>query len=279
MDRLSEWALVGSVLALQDAAIDAATLDRDRTAVVCGTAFGCLERTEEFLAAVARNAAFADPIVFPETLSNQPGSHVARQFGLRGPNLTIDAGYVSGEVALVQAVSLLQSGQADRVLVVAGDLLTQRLYEWYDAAWLLEPGCFEDRRHASRAGRPTIVPSEGLAACVLETSELAEARHGRVYGRYHSGWLGSFQESTDGTSELDATALLRRMRTGEEPREVEVMVSPNREFGAFGGSGLLQVGLALARLRDTTRGYVMVAGSARHRRQAATVLLAREGRG
>lgn len=278
MDRLSEWALVGSVLALHDAALDPVTLDGGRTAVVCGTAFGCLERTEEFLAALSRNAAAADPIVFPETLSNQPGSHVARHFGLRGPNLTIDAGHVSGEVALAQAASLLQSDQADCVLVLAGDLLTQCLYEWYEAAWLLGPECLEDQRLASRAGRRTIVPGEGLAACVLETRARAEARQGRAHGRYHSGWLGSFQDSIDGTPELDAAALLRRMRTSEEPREVEVMVSPNREFGAFGGSGLLQVGLALARLRDTTRGHVMVAGSASHRRQAATVLLAGEGR-
>jgi len=91
LDRLSVWALVGTALALQDAGIDHSTLDPDRVAVVFGTAFGCVELTEQFLAGLRQNAAQADPILFPETLANQPGSHVARHFGFRGPNLTLSA--------------------------------------------------------------------------------------------------------------------------------------------------------------------------------------------
>ena len=50
---------------------------------------------------------------------------------------------------------------------------------------------------------------------------------------------------------------------------------PGLEFGEFGGSGLLQLGVALARLPEAEHGFVMVAGPADHRVQAAAILVAR----
>jgi len=304
MDRLSAWALVGSALAFQDAGIDAETVAGDRTAVVGGTAFGCLDLTDEFEGALAINASQAPPILFPETLSNLPASHVARHYALRGPNLTISAGPVSGEAAFLQGVSLLQSGEADRALVLAGDTLNRALFEWYEAASLLASTCSGQGGAASRLGRRRIVPGEGLAACLLETREATVARGGRGHGRYRAGWLGSLHETADGPRRLEAEGVLRRM-LGESAREeialvaapdrgpswmsclaradgerqrpdgVQVRLLPGAELGEFGGSGLLQLGVALAHLPRVEHGLVMVAGPADPRVQAAAILVAR----
>jgi len=300
MDRLSAWALLGSALALQDAGIEAEALDRSRTAVVCGTAYGCLDLTEEFLDAISTNASQAPPIVFPETLSNLPGSHIARHFGITGPNLTMSAGHVSGEAALLQAVSLLQAGDADRAIVLAGDTLTRALFEWYEAASLLAPPCFGEVSPAPATGRRRIVPGEGLAACLLETDDVAAARRARARGRYHAGWLGSLHDGDGGPRELEGR-LLRHLLGEAAPNEVVLVASaasgpswmaclaerpercdapllrslPGLEFGEFGGSGLLQLGVALARLPETEHGFVMVAGPGDHRVQAAVILFAR----
>ena len=301
MDRLSVWALLGSALALQDAGIDAEALDRGRTAVVCGTAYGCLDLTEEFLGAISTNASQAPPILFPETLANLPGSHVARHFGITGPNLTLSAGHVSGEAALLQAASLLRAGEADRAIVLAGDTLTRPLFEWYEAAALLAPACFGEVSPAAVAGRRTIVPGEGLAACLLETGPIAAARQARVHGRYHSGWLGSLHDGGEGPGELEVERVLRQLLGDAAPKEVVLVApaacgascmaglvgrSPRRdaallrslpglELGEFGGSGLLQLGVALARLPQTEHGFVMVAGPADDRVQAAVILMVR----
>jgi 3-oxoacyl-[acyl-carrier-protein] synthase II len=301
MDRLSVWALLGSALALQDAGIDAEALDRSRTAVVCATAYGCLDLTEEFLGAISTNASQAPPILFPETLANLPGSHLARHFGITGPNLTMSAGHVSGEAALVQAVSLLRAGDADRAIVLAGDTLTRPLFEWYEAASLLAPACFGDASPATAAGRRAIVPGEGLAACLLETGHVAAARRARVHGRYHAGWLGSLHGGSEGPRELEVERVLRQLLGEALPGEVVLVAPaasgpswmaclagrpaqrgaahlralPGLEFGEFGGSGLLQLGVALARLPQTEHGFVMVAGPADDRVQAAAILMAR----
>jgi len=304
MDRLSAWALLGSALALQDAGVAAEAIDRSRTAVVCGTAYGCLDLTEEFLGAISTNASQAPPILFPETLSNLPGSHIARHFGITGPNLTQSVGHVSGEAAMLQAVSQLQAGDADRAIVVAGDTLTRALFEWYEAASLLAPACFGEPHPTPAAGRRRFVPGEGLAVCVLETGTVAAARQARAHGRYHAGWLGSLHEREAGLRELEVGGLLQRL-LGAAAATPVVLVAPAAcgpswmaclaghpesrdpgalrslpgvEVGEFGGSGLLQLGVALAHLPETEHGLVMVAGPDDHRVQAAAILVARPER-
>lgn len=168
LDRLSVWSLVAASLAVRDSEIDLDALDRARAAVVFGTGLGCLELTEAFFRSAADHGwAQTDPILFPETLGNAPAGHIARHFGIRGPNLTVSSKGSAGECALSQGVSLLRNGQADTALVLAGDALTQGAYKWYEAAGLLAQG---------------FVPAEGVAALVLESSASS-----KVYARVRFG--------------------------------------------------------------------------------------------
>lgn len=296
MDRLSAWALLGSALAVQDAGIGPEVLAGERTAVVYGTAYGCLDLTAEFLAAVATNASQAPPILFPETLSNLPGSHIARHFGITGPNLTMSAGLASGGAALQQAVGLLQAGDAERAIVLGGDTLTPALFAWYEAAGMLNPACL-GRAFSAERDRCGIIPGEGLAACLIETRSAASARQARAYGRYHFGWLGSPLEGTtehhfeglpwelldDGDPARVAVVASRgswrpRLASVSPPGVADLQLVPGRDFGDFGGSGLLQVGIALARLPEAEHGLVLVAGPPDGRPQCAAVVVGRPER-
>jgi 3-oxoacyl-(acyl-carrier-protein) synthase len=144
LDRLSAWALVTASLALRDAGIDLDRIDRSRVAVVFATRFGCIGLTEAFYQSAFKNTwAGTDPITFPETLANSPAGHVALFHNLRGPNITVSSKNFAGECALLQAASLLRNGQADMAVVIAGDTLTQTMYEWYETANLLSQACFD----------------------------------------------------------------------------------------------------------------------------------------
>jgi 3-oxoacyl-(acyl-carrier-protein) synthase len=174
LDRLSAWALVASSLALRDAGIDLSQLDRSRIAVFFATGLGCVELTEAFFQSAATNGwAGTDPITFPETLGNAPASHVALFHDLRGPNVTLSSKSFAAESALLQAASLLRHGQADLAIVLAGDTLTQAVYEWYEAAHLLAPACFSNEPMPSAGG---FIPSEGVVAMVLEPAGRQTAR-------------------------------------------------------------------------------------------------------
>ncbi len=187
LDRLTAWALVASALAIKDAGIDLAQEDRSRVAVVFASGLGCVELTEAFYRSAAANGwSGTDPSTFPETLANAPASHVAIINGLRGPNITISSKGIAGECALIQASLLLRYGQADLAIVLAGDTLTQMVYEWYEAAGLLSPACFNSEPAREADG---FIPSEGVTALVLEAagrgSRMGPVRSYAVLGSGH----------------------------------------------------------------------------------------------
>ncbi len=193
LDRLSAWALVASSLAIQDAGIDLSQVDRSRVAVVFATGFGCVELTEAFYQSAAANGwSGTDPSTFSETLANAPASHVALFHGLRGPNITVGSKGFAGESALIQAASLLRHGQADLAIVLAGDTLTRAVYEWYEAADLLSPACYNSEPLPEDGG---FVPSEGVAALVLEPAGRREVgAEVRSYAHLRSGrWASGGQ--------------------------------------------------------------------------------------
>jgi hypothetical protein len=112
--------------------------------------------------------------------------------GLRGPNVTVSNKNFGGENALIQAASLLRHGQADLAIVLAGDALTQSLYSWYEVAGLLSPACYNTDSLAEAGG---FIPSEGIAALVMESSERADVRAGaRSYAQIRSSrWASGGQ--------------------------------------------------------------------------------------
>lgn len=220
LDRLSVWCLVAAGLAIQDAQLNLDAEDRSRIAVVLGTGFGCIELTESFFQSIAANGyGKSDPIIFPEGLSNAPASHVARIFGLRGPNITLSHKGISGEGALMQAVSLLRSGQADLVVTLAGDTLTRTMYEWFEAAGVLSPACFSQTAvpvpFSNR--RDGFVPGEGVAAVVVESARRATKRGVRAYVAFRSGHATSNPQA--------AANVVRKSLAPSSPAEVRVIVS------------------------------------------------------
>jgi 3-oxoacyl-[acyl-carrier-protein] synthase II len=207
LDRLSVWSLVAASLALRDAGIETERLDHSRCAVVLGSGLGCIETTEAFFRTVAASGyAMADPILFPDSLDNAPASHVARHFGFTGPNLAMSCRGVSGEAALIEAASLLRTGAADLVVVLAGDTLTLPLREWLDAA---------GARFQS---------GEGLAALVMQPARDAKVS----YATFQRGALGGDPGATGSSWARDSRALARAMRTalGEnDPSSIQWIVS------------------------------------------------------
>ena len=287
MDRLSVWALVAASLALEDARFEPESSgDHDRTAVILGTAFGCLDMTEEFLLSITRHGpAMADPILFPETLSNLPAGHVARHFGLRGPNVTLSCGGLSAEAALGEAMAQMLCGETDVAVVMAGDLLSRALFEWYEAASLLAPECFEvPGRHARRNA---FVPGEGLGVVVIETADGAAARGVTPYAQIHSLRLEHVSESRSGDADpgdaadwfrrvtlsgidparVRLVAAMRDQAGGAGPRQhsLERFVSPasfgtctvSGYTGEFWSGGLVGLALALGHASSGTSGFVL----------------------
>jgi len=103
-------------------------------ALVFGTGYGGLASTADFLQGIAtRGAAFGSPIAFQQSVHHSPAGQLSIMLGSRGPSLTLSAREISGESALQVATTLLATGRADRVLVVAADEWTETLAAGYRA--------------------------------------------------------------------------------------------------------------------------------------------------
>jgi 3-oxoacyl-[acyl-carrier-protein] synthase II len=282
LDRLSAWALVTASLALQDAGIDLSQMDRSRVAVVFATSFGCIELTEAFYRSAFKNGwAGTDPITFPETLVNSPAGHVALLHNLRGPNITVSSKNFAGESALLQAASLLRHGQADVAIVIAGDTLTQTMYEWYETANLLSPACFQADMEREVS---SYVPGEGVVALVLEP---AGERNARSYAHLHAGrWAAGGEPLTRITEMLDGSAPRLIIAAGDgapcatssSNAAIGNIVAPDAAIlpahpvalGLTDAGGLLHLALALSTRPD--RGSALMLATAANSGFAALLL-------
>ena len=281
LDLLTVWAIAAVHLAIEDAGIEITALNPARLAVVAGSGFGCLERSEAFLASADRYGwGSTDPIIFPETLANAPASHVARVFGFRGPNITLNCRGISGESALIQARSLLNAGEADVVIVIAGDMLTRPLFEWYEAASALSRACCDEGMmvpvpFSGKSGG--LFPGEGMAAMVLEPAVLRNDSRVGAYAKMLGGLAAVEPDNSFGCwgrSPALTVKMIRKLcggatdvrlvvsrangsvaldslegeviRHGFEGNRGAIVLAPQSVCGEFEASGLLRLALAFS---------------------------------
>ena len=100
----------------------------DDTALVFGSAFGCVDADWHFQASLGSERGVAAGL-FPYTLPSTALGEVAIRHGLRGPTLTL--GLVEGEEGrgLEEAVALLRAGEAAACGVFLGDWVGARAAE------------------------------------------------------------------------------------------------------------------------------------------------------
>ena len=118
LEPFMQYAYVAAEQALADSGMDARSW---RTGVVMGTALAGLELAGQ----TQQDFAGAGKPVPPRFLSKYMGNIAAAQFaishGIKGPSLTVGTACSSGGDALVTASMLLRSGEADAVVVMAGE--------------------------------------------------------------------------------------------------------------------------------------------------------------
>jgi 3-oxoacyl-[acyl-carrier-protein] synthase II len=118
-DRCSLFAVVAAGMALKDAGIDLAQLDRARIGIVLGCGFGGVANSEEFLRGLTRGGDGLAPMLFPNTVSNASASNASIEHGLKGPNVTHVQRFCSAESALCMARRFLEEDRAD-IMITGG---------------------------------------------------------------------------------------------------------------------------------------------------------------
>jgi len=233
MGRISRMAVAASIEAVNDSDLILDTLDRERIAVIMGTAYGSSSHVEEFYLSLLENGPRgAQPFLFPETVPNAPASHIAMFHGITGPNTTFCQNEISAENAILYARDLLLQNLVDVVLVGGADELSPVLFMCYDALGALNSIKVKvDQPVKPEPGRGLVL-GEGAGILIMERRDFAVKRGARIYGTLRSGILTGGVTST-GHYEVEGDQMGRAMslamrQAGVDPDTIEqIHVSAN----------------------------------------------------
>jgi hypothetical protein len=191
--NISLFAAAAALAALRDAGLDPAR--PGKCALVFAVSDGGVIYTRKFYDQVVREGA-GSPLLFPETVYNAPGSHIAALLGLDGITYTLVGDASAGLAAIGLGVELLASGQVDHCLIAGAE----------EADWILCEA-YRQWRLSSSSGVGSIgsnrgaLIADGAAAIVL-------SRQGRWQLQAVSGGIPFFRQSEASASLAAALAQL-----------------------------------------------------------------------
>ncbi len=194
-----QQAYAAAQLAMQDANLAKGTIDPDRIGVVLGSEmlFGELPEVQDVIRGCIVDGkfdadrwgvlAFKDqyPLWMLKYLPNMAACHISIALDARGPNNSIVQGGASSLLAIIEAVKVIERGQADAMLTggsgsaVATSCLPFRGWDQL-SKWSGEPSGASRPFDAKRCG---IVVGEGAGTMVLETRASAEKRGAKILAR------------------------------------------------------------------------------------------------
>ncbi len=186
----------------------------DGTALVVGTNFGGMPAAERALAGEG------GPDLSRYEFRDQ-ADRVARELGLTGVTVAMSLSCASGTATIVEALDLVRSGRAERVVAAGYDELSLYAFAGLSALRAISP---DGMRPFDRRRNGTVF-SEGAGAVVVEPEGAARGRNAKVYVSLLGGALNNDgyhmtapEKEARGIRALMAAALAD---AGVEPAEID----------------------------------------------------------
>lgn len=230
-DRYSQLAVCAARLAMGDAALDPAAVDRELFGVCVGSALGGIGFAEEnHTRYLEEGWKGVHPLLALSIFVGAGSCNIAIEFGLTGPASANGDSCSAGAIALSNALRYIQLGQADRML--AGGVEAPLYEVCYGAFDLIRAmsSRLDPPEEACRpfdATRDGFVMGEGAAILLLEAEEVARARGAHIYAELAGAAVTNdgfhmTQPRPDGSSALRCMRLaLRDARLA--PEQVETV--------------------------------------------------------
>ncbi len=264
MDRVTQFAVVASHLAVEDAGLTIEG-DGERAGVVIATGNGSSETFETLDADLLdRGPERASPLMVPMTIVNMSAGQVSIALGLRGPSSCVVTACASGNHGIGDAAALIRRGTADVMLAGGTEAgITPFCMAGLDATRALSRRN-DDPQHASRPydrDRDGFVAAEGAGVLVLESLEHAVGRGApilcelRGYGASSDGY---HLTEPDPSGRWQVAAMRAALeRGGIDPAEVDYV---NAHGTSTGAGDPVEIG-AIRTLFGDRAGSVMVSST------------------
>jgi len=196
MDRFTQYAMVASDEAIDDANLDLEKENLDRIGVIWGAGIGGLETFQNEVIEYAKGNGTPrfNPFFIPKMIADIAPGQISIKHGFRGPNFATVSACASSSNALIDALNYIRLGYAD-VMVSGGSEATIAIagIGGFNAMQALSTRN-DDPKTASRPfdkDRDGFVPGEGAGALILEEYEHAKARGAKIYAEIAGGGLSA----------------------------------------------------------------------------------------
>lgn len=195
-DRFTQYALVATQEAIEDAALPLDTLDKDRVGVIWGAGIGGLETFQNEVLNFAENDKKPrfNPFFIPKMIADIAPGLISIKYGFRGPNFATVSACASSANAMIDALNYIRLNHAD--IIVAGGseaCVTYAGIGGFNAMHALSTRN-DDPQTASRPfdkNRDGFVLGEGAGSLILEEYEHAKARGAKIYAELVGGGLSA----------------------------------------------------------------------------------------
>jgi 3-oxoacyl-[acyl-carrier-protein] synthase II len=233
MDRFSQFGVAATREAIANAGLEITDENRDRIGIMLNTGGGGIPTIENEVNVMSKTGGRrVSPFLIPLFAPNMASCQVAIQFDIHGPTVTSVAACAAGVQAFVDAVHMIQRGDAD-VVITGG---TEGGITPVAIASLSNMGALSRRNDdPERASRPFdmdrdgFVFSEGAGVAILESEEHAARRGANVLCEVSGGSYTSdaFHITAPDPNGRGATKAMKRAieRSGLEPKDIDYVAA------------------------------------------------------
>ncbi|MCC6635767.1 MAG: beta-ketoacyl-ACP synthase II [Chitinophagaceae bacterium] len=186
IDRFTQFALVVSDQAMNDAGLNKENINPDRIGVVFASGIGGLitfqHEVQEF--AKGDGTPRFNPFFIPKMILDIAAGQISMRHNLRGPNFAVVSACASSTNAIMDAFNLLRLGKADIILTGGSEAVISEAGVGGFNAMKAMSERNDNPKTASRPydkDRDGFVMGEGAGMLVLEELEHAKARGAKIY--------------------------------------------------------------------------------------------------
>ncbi len=184
MDIFIQYGMAAGIEAMNNAGLEVTDENRGRIGASIGSGIGgigSIEKTHDILS--NRGPRKISPFFVPGSIVNMIGGNLSIKYGFQGPNIAIVTACTTGTHNIGVAARMIQTGDADAMLVGGAEMATTPVGLGGFAAARALSCRNEDPEAASRPwdkDRDGFVLSDGAGVMVLEEYEFAKARGANI---------------------------------------------------------------------------------------------------
>lgn len=185
MERMSHFAVAAASNAVKHSGLNLDEVDRERIGVIFGTGIGGItEHWEQTHVYLERGPRRVSPFFVPRLMPNSAPANIAIEFGLKGPNFSVNTACASAGTAQILAAQYIQGGLSD-MIVTGGSEAT--LCELAISGFANCRALSTRNDNPEKACRPFdkdrdgFVMGEGAGSLIFEELEHAKKRGATIY--------------------------------------------------------------------------------------------------